>query len=58
MSPNPTKYDKTTNDGSPWLGAFWLFGALFTVGYAKLNIFQAVLCLFAWPYYVGSYLAP
>jgi len=44
-------------DASPWAGFIWLASALFTIGYAKLNVFQALLSIFAWPYYIGSHLA-
>ena len=50
--------DSTYQRDSSMLGAFWLTAALFTIGYAHLNIFQALLSFFAWPYYIGLHLAP
>jgi hypothetical protein len=34
-------------------GMFWFAGWLFTVGFAKLIGFQAVLALLVWPYFLG-----
>jgi hypothetical protein len=31
----------------------WFAGWLFTIGFAKLVGFQAVLALVAWPYFLG-----
>lgn len=38
-------------------GAFWLAGWMFTVGLLKLTFWKAVIALFIWAYYLGSYLA-
>jgi hypothetical protein len=32
---------------------FWLGGWLFTIGFAKLVWWKAVLALVAWPYFLG-----
>lgn len=40
------------------LGAFWLAGWLFTIGYLHLDFWMGLLGLFVWPYFIGSHLAP
>lgn len=40
------------------LGALWLGGWLFTIGYLKLGFWWGVLGLIVWPYFVGSHFAP
>ena len=39
------------------LGLIWCAGWLFTIGYLKLSLWQGVLALLIWPYYIGSALA-
>jgi hypothetical protein len=34
-------------------GGLWYIGWLFTVAFAKLNFWQAMLATIAWPYYLG-----
>jgi hypothetical protein len=34
-------------------GSLWVMGWLFTVAFAELVWWQAVLALVAWPYYLG-----
>jgi hypothetical protein len=34
-------------------GMFWFIGWLFTVAFAQLGVWQAVLGLVLWPYYLG-----
>lgn len=36
---------------------FWAAGWLFTIGFAKLSFWQAVLGLLIWPWYLGSAIA-
>ncbi len=34
-------------------GPIWFIGWLFTIAFAKLVWWQAILALVAWPYYLG-----
>ena len=34
-------------------GGLWYLGWLFTLAFAKLTFWQAVLALVIWPYYLG-----
>ena len=34
-------------------GIFWLIGWLFTMAFAHLGLWQALLGLIVWPYYLG-----
>lgn len=34
-------------------GVIWFIGWLFTIAYAELSFWTAVLGLFIWPYYLG-----
>jgi hypothetical protein len=34
-------------------GIFWVIGWMFTIAFAKLIWWQALLGLFVWPYYLG-----
>lgn len=35
----------------------WAAGWLFTIGFVKLTVWQALLGLIIWPWYLGSHLA-
>lgn len=35
------------------MGGIWFMGWLFTIAYAKLSFWTAVLGLVIWPYYLG-----
>jgi hypothetical protein len=35
-------------------GTFWFAGWLFTIGFADLGFWKALLALIIWPYYVGA----
>ncbi len=35
------------------VGSVWFIGWLFTLGFAKLGFFKAILGLILWPYYLG-----
>lgn len=35
------------------MGIIWVIGWMFTIAYAKLSFWTAVLGLFIWPYYLG-----
>lgn len=39
------------------VGPVWYIGWLFTVAFAKLSFFKALLALLFWPYYLGLALA-
>jgi hypothetical protein len=36
------------------VGPLWFIGWLFTVGFADLSFWRAVLAIVFWPYYLGS----
>ncbi len=40
------------------LGAVWLAGWLFTIGYLQLNFWMGLLGLFVWPYFLGGHFVP
>lgn len=44
--------DKTVRVDSG-TGIFWLIGWIFTIAFAKLTFWQAVLGIIIWPYYLG-----
>lgn len=46
---SPSINIKTTTS----LGAIWLIGWLFTISFAKLVWWKAILGLLLWPYYLG-----
>jgi len=35
------------------MGVIWVIGWLFTISFAKLSFWSAVLGIFIWPYYLG-----
>lgn len=35
------------------MGVIWIIGWMFTIAFAKLGFWSAVLGLFVWPYYLG-----
>lgn len=39
------------------LGAVWLAGWLFAIGYLRLDFWVGVLGLFIWPYFLGGHFA-
>lgn len=46
--------------GGGWFfgGPFWFAGWGFTIAFAHLHFWEAVLALIVWPVYLGSALAP
>jgi len=34
-------------------GIFWFIGWLFTIAFAHLGVWQAILGILIWPYYLG-----
>jgi len=36
-----------------WIGSVCFIGWLFTIAYAGLNLWQSVIALVGWPYYLG-----
>lgn len=38
---------------SPLGGTLWFAGWLFTIGFAKLGWWKAILALIVWPYFLG-----
>ena len=38
-------------------GPIWIIGWLFTIGFAQITFWQALLALLIWPYYLGHSLA-
>ncbi|GAB4366451.1 MAG: hypothetical protein Kow0042_06330 [Calditrichia bacterium] len=45
---------KITVENAGLVGPIWYMGWLFTLGFAKLTFWKAVLALIIWPYYLGS----
>jgi hypothetical protein len=39
-------------------GGLWYIGWLFTIAFAKLGLWEALLALIIWPYYLGLAAAP
>jgi hypothetical protein len=37
-----------------FMGAFWFAGWLFTIAYADLNWWRAILGIIVWPFYLGD----
>lgn len=47
-------YERRRRVGSSgFAGMFWFAGWLFTLAYAQLPWWQAILALVVWPYYLG-----
>jgi hypothetical protein len=40
-------------DAGSFIGGIWFIGWLFTIAFAKLIWWQALLGLIIWPYYLG-----
>jgi hypothetical protein len=40
-------------DAGSFIGGIWFIGWLFTIAYAQLIWWQALLGLIIWPYYLG-----
>jgi len=36
-----------------WIGSVWFIGWLFTIAFADLSLFQALIAVLGWPYYLG-----
>ncbi len=52
------KKEKTKScDNATIVGPVWFMGWLFTIAFAKLTFWKAVLALIIWPYYLGAALA-
>ncbi len=52
MSPENQPQKTHVHTGSA-AGVLWCIGWLFTIAYAKLTFWTAVLGLLLWPYYLG-----
>lgn len=39
------------------LGAVWMVGWLFTIGFLKLDFWSGLLGLVVWPYFLGAHFA-
>lgn len=48
MAPNGQRVHVDTG-----MGIIWLIGWLFTIAFAKLSFWTAVLGIIIWPYYLG-----
>ena len=46
--------NKCSNRGPACAGGFWIAGWLFTIGFAQLSFWRAVLAIFIWAYYLGE----
>lgn len=51
MTDHDSRTIKVENGGL--VGSLWFIGWLFTLAYAQLSFWQAVLGVVAWPYYLG-----
>ena len=49
----PSKMRQTIVVNTPALGTLWLGGWMFTIGFAQLSFWKAVLGLVIWPYFLG-----
>jgi hypothetical protein len=45
-------------DAGSFIGGIWFIGWLFTIAFAKLIWWQALLGLIIWPYYLGLAVRP
>jgi hypothetical protein len=50
MAPNTQSTPLRVDAG---IGIFWFIGWLFTIAFAKLIWWQAILALVVWPYFLG-----
>jgi hypothetical protein len=48
-----TQTGKSTIRVDTGTGMFWFIGWLFTLAFAKLIWWQAIIALIIWPYYLG-----
>ena len=48
------KCDSNAAKSASLCGPIWYIGWLFTVAFAGLSFWKAVLALLIWPYYLGS----
>ena len=48
-----SEYKSTPLKVDAGIGIFWFIGWLFTIAFAKLIWWQALLGLVVWPYYLG-----
>lgn len=39
---------------TPTMGTVWFAGWLFTIGFAQLGFWKAVIALIIWPYFLGT----
>jgi hypothetical protein len=53
---NDEKKNKGKNVGgsASLIGPIWFIGWLFTIGFANLTFWKAVLALIIWPFYLGN----
>jgi len=51
------KSQKKTAEKASTFGSLWFVGWLFTIGFAHLSFWKAVLALALWPYYLGATLS-
>ena len=40
-----------------FLGGIWMIGRLFTIGFLQLALWQGILAIVVWPYYLGVFLS-
>lgn len=48
------KDDQVCSNTASLVGPIWYIGWLFTIAFAKLAFWKAVLALLIWPYYLGN----
>lgn len=54
---NEKKNRKPSGGNAGLVGPIWYIGWLFTIGFAKLSFWKAILALLIWPYYLGASIA-
>ncbi len=45
---------KNVGGSASLIGPIWFIGWLFTIGFADLSFWKAVLALIIWPFYLGN----
>ena len=56
MDEEKKSQNKTAEKASTF-GSLWFVGWLFTIGFAHLSFWKALLALALWPYYLGATLS-
>jgi hypothetical protein len=54
MTENTQDKCKNMGGSASFMGPIWFIGWLFTIGFANLTFWKAVLALILWPFYLGN----